>query len=131
MGTKEKSTEQIAEYFMQKYGKLAADVAQEFLDRAINDLRLCQETSLHPHAVGLLAGEAKIWDDVLNLVKFNSPKKENDYTIALLGELRQIVENYSGVMWDEFSRDKFECEDIQHAQKLIDEVTENIRNSQF
>lgn len=34
MQTKEKSTEQIAEYFLQKYGKLAADVAQELLANA-------------------------------------------------------------------------------------------------
>lgn len=75
METNEKTTEQVAEYFMQKYGKLAADVAQELLANATQNFKLARELHLGPRAEGLTAGDIKCWSAILDFITFNQEQK--------------------------------------------------------
>lgn len=75
METKEKTTEQIAEYFMQKYGKLATDVAQELLANAMQNLKLAKELDLGFRAEGLASGDIKCWSMILDFIIFNQGQR--------------------------------------------------------
>lgn len=75
METNEKTTEQIAEYFIQKYGKLATDVAQELLANAMQNFKLSKELNLGFRAEGLASGDIKCWKKTLDFIRFNQEQK--------------------------------------------------------